>query len=127
MAPAQLAVADGHTYVEGRNPDTARALLEAAAEAGLENAVKTTSFGYIVPDAVHEAYLAGPADEDETPKDDGQGEDPEGHKAVEFDPSEAKVEEVLEYMAGADEDERARVLAAEVAGKNRVTIIEGAK
>lgn len=116
MAPAQLAVADGHTYVEGRSPATARALLEAAAEAGLENAVKTTSFGYIVPDAVHEAYLAGPADED-----------PEGEKAVEFDPSEAKVEEVLEYLAGADEDERARVLAAEVAGKNRVTITEGVK
>ncbi|MEV7959307.1 hypothetical protein ACIO6T_41385 [Streptomyces sp. NPDC087532] len=43
-----------------------------------------------------------------------------------FDPSEHDVPAVLAYLAEADEDETARVLAAEAAGKNRKTILEAA-
>lgn len=39
-----------------------------------------------------------------------------------YDPSEHNVDEVTEYLAGADEDEQLRVLQAEEGGKNRVTI-----
>ena len=41
-----------------------------------------------------------------------------------FDPSTAKVDEVIAYVAGADDAERARVLEAEKAGKARKTLIE---
>jgi trigger factor len=38
------------------------------------------------------------------------------------DPADFKVEEVQAYLAGADDAEKERVLAAEAAGKNRSTI-----
>lgn len=41
-----------------------------------------------------------------------------------FDPSEHDVPEVLAHLAEADEDEQARVIAAERDGKNRKTITE---
>ena len=41
-----------------------------------------------------------------------------------FDPSEHDVPEVLAHLADADEDEQARVIAAERDGKNRKTITE---
>lgn len=41
-----------------------------------------------------------------------------------FDPAEHGVDEVLAYLADADEGEQARVLAAEADGKNRKTITE---
>ena len=47
----------------------------------------------------------------------------EAANAVVFDPAGHKVEEVLAYLADADETERARVLAAEADGKNRASII----
>jgi hypothetical protein len=50
-------LADGESFVEGRSGATAKALLEAAGDRGLE--VKTTSFGYILPtDLVPEGVSA---------------------------------------------------------------------
>ncbi|MEU8704202.1 hypothetical protein [Streptomyces sp. NPDC048565] len=43
-----------------------------------------------------------------------------------FDPASHDVPTVLAHLADADEDETTRVLAAEAAGKNRKTILEGA-
>lgn len=43
--------------------------------------------------------------------------------AVRFEPSNHTVEEVLEYLASADETERARVLNLEAEGKARRTIL----
>lgn len=43
--------------------------------------------------------------------------------ADEFDPSSATVAEVNDYLEGADDAERTRVLAAEAAGKARKSII----
>lgn len=39
-----------------------------------------------------------------------------------FNPSEHKVDEVIEYLASADEDEQIRVLEAEAEGQDRATI-----
>ncbi|MFJ1865541.1 hypothetical protein ACIOD1_13000 [Streptomyces sp. NPDC088097] len=41
-----------------------------------------------------------------------------------FDPADHNVVDVLAYLADADEDERARVLAAEEAGQARATILK---
>lgn len=109
---AKVEVAAGQTFIEGRSEAKARELLTTAK--GREAEVLTTSFGYIVPTDILSA-------ED---KDEDKDED----KAEKFDPSAASVAEVQEYLEGADEDERKRVLDAEAAGKNRVTITgEGAK
>lgn len=42
-----------------------------------------------------------------------------------FDPADHTVAQVNAYLADADEDERARVLAAEAEGRNRRGIVEG--
>lgn len=116
--PERLNLAEGQTYVEGRNQATSARLIEAAKEAGLAGQVYTTSFGYIVPSSLVDAgdtTIAGETVEDETPED----QTPEDQ----FDPSEHNVEEVLAYLDGADADEKARVIAAESeATKPRVTI-----
>lgn len=39
-----------------------------------------------------------------------------------FNPSEHKVDEVIDYLASADEDEQIRVLEAEAEGQDRATI-----
>jgi hypothetical protein len=44
--------------------------------------------------------------------------------AGEFDPSKATVDEVEEYLAGADDAERARVIAAEEEGKKRKGVLD---
>lgn len=41
-----------------------------------------------------------------------------------FDPGKHGVQQVLAHLADADEAEKARVIAAEVAGKNRPTIVQ---
>jgi len=41
-----------------------------------------------------------------------------------FDPASASVEQVVEYLAGADETETARVLDAEASGKARKSLLE---
>lgn len=48
---------DGQTFINGRDPETARRLLAAAEELGHDPSlvVLTTSFGYIVPDEVADA------------------------------------------------------------------------
>lgn len=51
-------------------------------------------------------------------------ESPEPKEAAVFDPAEHKVDEVLEYLASADEEEAARVLDAEAAAKKpRASIV----
>lgn len=140
---AQVKLAEGQAFVEGRSTAKARELLDAAKEAGREGEVLTTSFGYIVPkelvggDAKAEADEAAKAAEVAAAEEAAKAaeaaqkaEDDGENKAVEFDPSEAGVEEVHEYIKGADDAERERVLAAEREGKNRVTVLreyEGAK
>jgi len=49
-------------------------------------------------------------------------QEPDGDEP--FDPSEHDVPEVLAHLAKADEDEQARVIAAETAGKARSTILK---
>lgn len=145
---AQLKLADGQTFVEGRSRETARKLLDAAKDAGREGEVLTTSFGYIVPSEIldgekpdadggadaaaaeAEAKAKAEADAKAAAEAEADAEAEEENTAKEFDPSEADVEEVLSYIEGADEDERKRVFAAEKSGKARVTILrteEGAK
>lgn len=52
-----MALESGETFINGRGRDTARALLAAAESLGLDPSivVRTTSAGYIVPDAVADA------------------------------------------------------------------------
>ncbi|MFF6940462.1 hypothetical protein [Streptomyces lavendulae] len=65
------------------------------------------------PAAVEPAALAEPA----------PGPAPAGTTEA-FDPAGHTVVDVLAYLADADEDERARVLAAEAAGEARATILK---
>lgn len=144
--PAKDKIPAGYTFVEGRSAETARELLEAADAAGKPGEVFTTSFGYLVPEEVlNSATESGDTEEQEEAKTEEakteevkteevkteEAKTEENPGGSQFDPSDAKVEEVLEYLDGADDEERARVLAAEVAGKNRTTITsayeEGAK
>lgn len=139
-------LADDETYVDGRSSATAQELLKLADAAGLQGSVKTTSHGYIVPTsilpedfegetlteesrpAVHtepgtdpdaaNVYNVGQAPEFDT-FSAAEGSTP----AKEFDPSKAKVDEVLDYLNGADDTERERVLAAEEAGKGRSSVL----
>lgn len=48
----------------------------------------------------------------------------EDDPAAAFDPGDHNVVDVLAYLAEADDDERARVLAAETAGQARATILK---
>ncbi len=73
--------------------------------------------GEIVPD-----FSAAPAPKAATTA--GAEEAAPSEAAELFDPSTAKVDEVIAYVAGADDAERARVLEAEKAGKARKTLIE---
>jgi hypothetical protein len=112
------ALADGEHFVEGRSEAKAKELLALAEAAGLPGQVSTTSFGYIVPAVIFGELPATP----ELPGDDtvpppaaaaaAADENPEG---IQFDPSTTTVDGVKEYLAGADDEERARVLAAEAA------------
>lgn len=56
----------GQTFIQGRDAEMSRALLDAAAALGLDpvTAVRTTSHGYVVPDAVADA-LSSPAPADQ--------------------------------------------------------------
>jgi hypothetical protein len=56
--------------------------------------------------------------------DPAAGEDNAEEKAEQFDPSKATIAEIEDYFDGADEAERARVLAAEAAGKNRKGVLD---
>jgi hypothetical protein len=120
---AKVKLADDESYVEGRSSAKAKALLEKAAEAGLEGRVVTTAFGYIVPTGILGDGEATSGTHSNVLRDGTvaaqaePGVRPEA--AEEFDPSKASVAEVNEYLAGADDIERERVLAAEQNGKAR--------
>lgn len=59
---------------------------------------------------------------------DSAADDEEGTDGGEqFDPAEATIAEVEDYLDGVDEAERDRVLAAEAAGKNRKGVLDLAK
>ncbi|HCB59093.1 MAG TPA: hypothetical protein DEP82_14555 [Arthrobacter bacterium] len=121
------ALADGEHFVEGRSEAKAKELLALAEAAGLPGQVSTTSFGYIVPAVIFasdvtdvdpavlaalEAEKAAVKAQEDTAAAAAADENPEG---VQFDPSTTTVDGVKEYLAGADDEERARVLAAEAA------------
>jgi hypothetical protein len=108
--PTKLTLADGETFVEGRSRDKAAELVKLAAAAGLKGSVRTTYNGYIVPSSILDD-----ADADATEADD---------EVETFDPSKATVDEVAEYLEGADETERERVLAAEAEGKKRKGVLD---
>lgn len=130
----KLELAEGQTFVEGRSEAKAQELLEAAK--GREDEVYTTSFGYIVPadiltSEVKDEIKDIDAEAEAKAAEEEAARQAEIEAAKPFDPSAASVPEVQEYLSGADEAERNRVLAEEKAGKNRVTIVgndeEGAK
>lgn len=127
-----LQLKDGQTYVDGRSEETSRKLIELAEAAGLTNEVYTTSFGYIVPTSILPVDGVDETDEDkgeeipETPgdktvadqdSDPAAGEEEDLGEAAQFDPTQATIAEVKEYLDAADEDERERVLAAEAASE----------
>lgn len=136
-------LAEGESFVKGRSSATARTLIEAV---GAENVV-STSRGYIVTGEFEagdlEVYTA--ADRPAVPTEPGtstnvdevhnvgqaatatseSAADKDAEDKVEaFDPSKATVDEVKDYLDGADATERERVLAAEEAGKGRKTILD---
>lgn len=111
---------DGEAYVDGRSEETARDLYERAKKAGIDQSrVSTTSHGYIVPvELVRKKDEAVQAeDQPAVLTEPGTTTDPEEavNANVAFDPSGHSVAEVKEYLEGADEAERQRVLDAEAA------------
>jgi hypothetical protein len=129
-------LAAGEEFVAGRSQAKARDLVLKAEAAGLKGTVRTTYNGYIVPSAIfagetpEDAIVGGTVvDEEESTEDDST----EDESVDAFDPSAATVDEVRDYLDGADDTERERVLAAEAEGKARksvlglATIPEGAK
>jgi hypothetical protein len=117
---------EGQSFVEGRSEELARELIELATPLGLQSGIFTTSFGYIVPSAILEGQkVSDPAAGEENAEDEPN--------AVQFDPSQASIAEIEDYLDGADDAEAERVFAAEKAGKNRKGVFalaessEGAK
>lgn len=110
-------LADGESFVKGRSSVTARKLVELSVEHELVGSVRTTSHGYIVPSVLLGEYdPAGAVIAGEIIEED----------ANQFDPNKATVDEVNDYLAGADDTERERVLAAETEGKKRKGILDSA-
>lgn len=89
----------------------------AEAEAAAEGADAAAAGETAIDEA--EGDAGDGTEESESAADEGAEE-----KVEQFDPSKATVDEVKEYLDGADADERERVLAAEAAGKGRKTILE---
>lgn len=109
------------TLVEGRSPENAQRLLEAAAKAGLHpSVVRTTLRGYIVPSSlVGEPVVEEPEESpEEEPVEHSTGEPEE-----QYDPSQHNVDEVEAHLATVDASERERILAAEAAGKARKSLL----
>lgn len=133
-----LFIPEGHVFLEGRSRERASELLEWAKEADLEGQVSTTSTGYIVPKAIlpiqegeSDRQTSDTQTEGKETKAEEEGDKSEGSKPADvFNPADNTIEKVLAYLETADNEERARVLEAEKAGKNRPTLItniEGAK
>jgi len=146
---ATLNLRGGESFIKGRSGAKAKELLVIAGDRGAE--VRTTSHGYIVPseilpegyDAITSADLPAVTTEPGTPTNvedvwnkGGARNAPVGTPLAEadeageeapagdFDPSKATIDEVKEYLDGADDDERARVIAAEEAGKQRKGVLD---
>lgn len=86
----------GQKFVSGRSKEIAVDLLKRADERGIpQHAILTTSDGFIVPEELLQ------------------------EAGKQYDPADYTVDEVQEYLDGADEEERERVLALERKGKNR--------
>ena len=69
--------------------------------------------------------VVGEAPEDQTIPEFGQKTAKEREADEKpFDPATAKIEDVLAYVAAVDEDEKARIIEAEKAGKARKTLLE---
>lgn len=133
-------LADGEAFVQGRSQATAKALVQAAADADLKGSVKTTYDGYIAPVEVVEAagftvstessVPENPADHsDQPPVKTDVPETPDADDADDdaelFDPTSKTIAEVKDYLAGADDVERARVIDAEKASsKPRTGVLE---
>ncbi len=71
------------------------------------------------------AYTVSPVEdaEQQSPPPEAEGDPAVPDPVGLFDPGEHTVEEVLAHLATADEDEQARVRAAEADGKARTTIV----
>ena len=121
----KLHLNEGESYVEGRSTETAKTLLESAEAAGLgTSAVKTTSFGYIVPTAILEGSgVEEKATSDVTVETLHNPGDSAADQGNEFDPADHSVEEVKAYIEDANDEERQRVLEAEKSGKARKTLL----
>lgn len=136
-------LAADETYVDGRSAARAAELLGYAKESG--SRVLTTSHGYIVKtDILPEGFDGDVLTEESRPAVHTEpGTDPDAanvynvgqapahdtfakaeEPAKEFDPSKATVDEVLDYLDNADDEEVERVLAAEKAGKKRKGILD---
>lgn len=126
---------DGQSYVEGRSEETARALYEAAEKAGVDQAeVFTTSHGYVAPSDVVKAAGVEETKIELTAPNGINAATEEGVKSLkevkaeapseEFDPADHSVAEVRAHLDSADDEERARVLEAEKAGKGRKSLVE---
>ena len=138
MAPAGFKLPEGTVHVKGRGVSQAKALIERAAELGIDaSEIVTTSVGYLVPEALVQRTEEGEAKAPATLEVDGsidasavnesqdKDQDTPDANLTQFDPSEHTVDEVAEYLEGADEAERERVFAAEKeASKPRKGILD---
>lgn len=74
-----------------------------------------------------DAHLARRARTEQATADPGEPRALTPPTETTFDPGEYKADEVLAYLKTADDDERARVLASEAAGKNRKGVLDKAE
>lgn len=122
----KLHIADEDKFVKGRSPEKAKELLDKAAPFGLERKVRTTINGYIVPKVI---FGEQPEVKAETTEDAAEesstetGNEEEDNASAQFDPSKANANEVIEYLEGADDAERERVLGEEKDGKARKSVL----
>lgn len=134
----EIKLEKGQKFIEGRSQETAARLVNAAKELGRIAEVITTSRGYIVPKEVAAAAdEADGAQEQTEAQAETQTTESETHGSMQgdgnadlFDPTKHTVAEVKEYLDGANDEERTRVLEAEAAGDARATLVgknEGAK
>lgn len=143
MAPAGFKLPEGTVHVKGRGTAQAKALIERAEELGIDaSEIVTTSVGYLVPEALVERTEEGEAQAptpdlevdgsidpstvsgNQDPDDQTQTPETPDENLAAYDPSEHNVDQVTEYLEGADDAERERVIAAEKDGKARKTILD---
>ena len=107
---------DGEAYVPGHSEEIARHLFDLAKKAGVDNSlVSTTSHGFIVPAEILVEKDEVIDQDDVVTAEDQTAEVDDADPA--YDPSEHSVAEVKEYLDGADEAERQRVLDAEASSE----------